>query len=107
MKITLREHVRFSPDRLVKVGLATTARTQLDLYCLEPGQEQKAHVHADQDKIYLVLEGRARVAVEGREEILEPGEAAVVRAGQSHGLLNPGPERLLVAVVVTPPPPHA
>jgi mannose-6-phosphate isomerase-like protein (cupin superfamily) len=94
VKITLREHARFSPDRLVKVGLATTARAQFDLYCLEPGQEQKAHVHADQDKIYLVLEGRARVVVDGREAVLEPGEAAVARAGQTHGLANPGPDRL-------------
>jgi mannose-6-phosphate isomerase-like protein (cupin superfamily) len=106
MKIALREHARFSAERMVKVGLAATPRVQLDLYCLEPGQEQKAHVHADQDKVYLVLEGRARVVVDGGEEALGPGEAAVARAGQAHGLANPGPDRLLVAVVVSPPP-HA
>lgn len=107
MKIALREHARFSAERLVKVGLASTPRVQLDLYCLEPGQEQKPHVHADQDKLYLVLEGRARVLLDGRQETLEPGEAVVAPAGRSHGLANPGPDRLLVAVVVSPPPPHA
>ncbi|HXG02564.1 MAG TPA: cupin domain-containing protein [Candidatus Binatia bacterium] len=107
MKITVREHARFSADRMVKVGLATTPRVQLDLYCLEPGQEQTAHRHGDQDKLYLVLEGRARVVVEDGEEVLGAGEAAVARAGQLHGLANLGPGRLLVAVVVSPPPPHA
>jgi len=102
VKIRIKDRAEFRADKMVKVALATTARTQLDLYCLEPGQE-----HADQDKIYLVLEGRARVVVEGKEEVLEPGEAVVAAAGQEHGLRNAGTGRLLALVVVTPPPPHA
>jgi mannose-6-phosphate isomerase-like protein (cupin superfamily) len=107
VKIALRQPARFSADRMVKVTLAATPRLLLDLYCLEPGQEQKAHVHAGQDKLYLVLEGRAHITVEGQEDTVGPGEAVLARAGQPHGLSNPGPDRLLVAVVVSPPPPHA
>ena len=55
MRIRIRDHAKFQADRMAKVALATTSRTQLDLYCLEPGQGQKAHTHADQDKIYVVL----------------------------------------------------
>jgi quercetin dioxygenase-like cupin family protein len=107
MKIRVGEHAKFRPDKMAKIALATTPRAQLDLYCLEPGQDQKPHIHDDQDKIYFVLEGRARVALEGATETLEAGEAVVARAGASHGIANDGTGRLTVLVVVTPPPPHA
>ena len=107
MKITVRDHVKLSQDKMAKIALATTSRAQLDLYCLEPGQSQKPHVHADQDKIYYVLEGRGRFTLEGAEEVAEAGEAIVAAAGAAHGVLNDSGARLLLLVVVTPPPPHA
>lgn len=107
MKITVKDHVKLQPDRMAKVALATTARAQLDLYCVAPGQAQKAHAHADQDKIYVVLEGRGRFQVDSAETHAGPGEAIVARAGAVHGLTNDGTEPLLVLVVVTPPPPHS
>ena len=107
MKIAVKDRVRFAQDKMAKIALATTSRTQLDLYCLEPGQEQKPHAHADQDKIYVVLDGVAHVVVDGKEERLEPGEAIVARAGQEHGIRNSGAGRVLAMVVVTPLPPHA
>lgn len=107
MKIRPREHARFMPEKMAKIALATTPRIQLDLYCLAPGQEQKPHAHGDQDKIYVGLEGRGRVVVDGVEDTLGPGEAVVARAGISHGLRNDGPEPLLVLALIAPPPVHA
>jgi len=107
MKIRIKDRAEFRADKMAKIALAATSRAQLDLYCLEPNQEQKPHAHADQDKIYVVLEGEARVVVAGKEEMLGPGEAVVAPAGQEHGIRNAGPGRLLAMVVVTPPPPHA
>lgn len=107
MKIRVRDHVRFNPDKMARIALAVTPRVQLDLYCLGPGQEQRPHTHGGQDKIYVVLEGRARVTVEGQEETLEAGEAVVAPAGKAHGVKNAGDAPLLALVVVTPPPAHA
>ena len=106
-KITIREHVRFQPDKMAKIALGATARALLDLYCVAPGQTQKAHTHGDQDKIYMVAEGRVRISVGGSEDTLGPGEAVIAPAGVEHGLVNDGPDQALVVVVVTPPPPHA
>ena len=107
MKIRVSEHAKFRPDKMAKIALATTSRAQLDLYCLEPGQDQKPHAHDDQDKIYFVLGGRGRVVLGGEAETLEAGEAIVAPAGAVHGIANDGTEPLTVLVVVTPPPPHA
>ena len=107
MRIRVRDHVTFQPDKMAKIALATTERAQLDLYCVAPGQAQKPHTHGDQDKIYYVLEGRGRFRLGGEEHALVAGEAVVARAGVEHGLVNDGDAPLLVLVVVTPPPPHA
>lgn len=106
MKIRVREHVLHDRERMAKVALATTSRAQLDLYCVAPGQAQKPHIHADQDKIYYVLEGAGRFTLGADSERLETGEALVAPAGVEHGLVNDGGVSLLVLVVVTPPP-HA
>ncbi len=107
MRIRVRDHAKLQPDRMAKVALATTARSQLDLYCVAPGQSQRAHTHGDQDKIYYVVQGQGRFRVGAEEQTLEAGDATVARAGVEHGLVNDGPAPLLVLVVVTPPSPHA
>ena len=107
VKIRLREHARFSPEKMAKITLGATARVHLDLYALEPGQAQKVHTHDDQDKVYVVLDGRGRFTVGAVEETLEAGEAIVAAAGAPHGVANDSGARLLLLVLVSPPPPHA
>jgi quercetin dioxygenase-like cupin family protein len=106
MRIRVKDHVKFQADKMAKVGLATTARAQLDLYCVAPGQAQKPHTHADADKIYYVLEGHGRFRVGADEQTVEAGEAVVARAGVEHGLENDGTFPLVALVIVTPPPTH-
>ncbi len=65
MKIRLRDHVTIQADKMAKVLLASTPRALVDLYCLAPGQAQKPHAHADQDKLYVVLEGHGRIHLDG------------------------------------------
>src|SRR5258706_15504593 len=105
MKIRVSDPGKFRPDKMAKIALAATPRAQLDLYCLEPGQDQKPHAHDDQDKIYLVLEGRGRVVVGAATETLEAGEAIVAPAGPAPGVGSAGTARLTVLGVGTPPPP--
>jgi len=106
MKIRVRDLAKFAPDKMARIALATTDRCQLDLYCVAAGQSQRVHTHDDQDKIYYVVEGIGRFLLGGAEQRLSAGEALVAAAGVPHGLVNDGPEPLLVLVVVTPPPPH-
>src|SRR3712207_3139611 len=93
---------RFSPDGLQKLKLFQTPRFFADVYCLEPDQEQKAHAHEGSDKVYVVLEGRARVRVGDEERDLGPSQAALAPSGAAHGVRNPGPERLVLLVFMAP-----
>jgi mannose-6-phosphate isomerase-like protein (cupin superfamily) len=100
----LREARRFAAEKMVKAGLFATERLYYDLYCLEPGQAQKVHSHAGSDKVYLVLEGRAMIAIGDEERELVPDEAVLAAAGQPHGVRNATPSRVVLLVVTTPPP---
>jgi mannose-6-phosphate isomerase-like protein (cupin superfamily) len=103
---TLDRMVRFSPEGMQKVGLFETDRFFCDLYCLLPGQAQKVHVHQGSDKVYLVLQGRARVRVGDEEQELTPGQAALAPAGDPHGVRNATGEPVTLFVVMAPKPAH-
>jgi quercetin dioxygenase-like cupin family protein len=105
-KISVKERVKFSPEKMTRITLAATERLQLDLYCVAPGQSQKAHTHADLDKVYYVLEGNGRFTLAGQEEALRPGDALLAPSGNEHGLVNDGSGPLVVLVIVAPPPTH-
>jgi quercetin dioxygenase-like cupin family protein len=74
------------------------------LNCFEPGQRHELHTHAGQDKLYYVIEGEGDVTVGGQTARVRPGDLALAKAEQPHALENPGPARLVVLVVMAPPP---
>ena len=57
------EHAGADAGRFFKATLFRSGRLLLGLNCLEPGQAQAVHDHADQDKFYLVLEGEGAFTV--------------------------------------------
>ncbi|MFL5320187.1 MAG: cupin domain-containing protein [Myxococcaceae bacterium] len=100
----LQSFVNFADDKLKKHNLFQTPRFFLDVYCLKPGQAQKPHAHSDADKVYVVLEGSARVNVGAQTQVLKEGAAVLAPAGVEHGVDNPGPENARLLVMMTPPP---
>lgn len=95
---------RFRPDKLAKNNLFETEHMFLDLYCLEPGQEQKVHSHADATKFYYVLEGRGAFTVGDQTRELGVGEVAWSAPAEPHGVHNTSDARLVVLVVMGPNP---
>jgi len=102
--IKLSEYQQFASDKMKKNNIFETPRFFCDVYCFEPGQEQKGHVHGDQDKVYLVLEGQGQFKVGSEERVLSPGEGTMASAGETHGVLNHTNTRLKVLVFVAPNP---
>jgi len=102
--INLADSAHFSPEKMKKNNIFQSPRFFCDVYCFEPGQEQKGHVHVDQDKIYLVLEGQGRFSVGNEQRVLGPGEGTLAPAGDAHGVVNHTNARLRVLVFVAPNP---
>ena len=95
---------KFAPDKMGKSTLARGDFLFAGLNSFEPGQEHAAHAHAGQDKLYVVLEGSGVIRIGEQEESMRAGDAAFARSGVIHSIRNPGPERLVVLAVLSPPP---
>ena len=102
--IKLEDYQSFSAEKMKKNNIFQTPRFFCDVYCFEPGQEQKGHVHGEQDKVYLVLEGQGTFQVGHDRQVLGPGEGTMAPAGEPHGVLNHTNQRLKVLVFVAPNP---
>jgi len=102
--VNLSDYHQFSFEKMKKNNIFQTQRFFCDVYCFEPGQEQKGHVHSDQDKVYLVLEGQGKFKVGTDERVLGPGQGTMAPAGEPHGVFNHTSVRLKVLVFVAPNP---
>ena len=102
--VNLLDHQQFSSEKMKKNNLFQTPRFFCDIYCFEPGQEQKGQSHGEQDKVYLVLEGQGMFQVGSEKQVLGPGQGTVAPAGEEHGVKNHTDQRLKVLVFVAPNP---
>jgi mannose-6-phosphate isomerase-like protein (cupin superfamily) len=102
--VTLTDFQQFSSEKMKKNNLFQTERFFCDIYCFEPGQEQKGHVHGNQDKVYLVLEGQGMFQVGSEQQVLGAGQGTLASAGEEHGVKNHTNRRLKVLVFVAPNP---
>jgi quercetin dioxygenase-like cupin family protein len=97
-----RVHVGSSPTKFFKSTLFESSRLLLGLNCLEPGQVQDAHEHADQDKFYYVIEGEGEFRVGDETRTAGAGVTVWAPAGVAHGVANRGTARLVVLVGIAP-----
>ena len=104
MKVSTFTQRRFDAAKMQKLNLFETERFFCDVYCLEPGQSQKAHAHAGSDKVYAVLEGTVVAHVGGEERELSAGEAVLAEAGSEHGVTNRSGQRAALLVFMAPRP---
>ena len=100
--VTLKDFMQFSAEKMKKTNLFQSPRFFCDIYGFEPGQAQKGHVHGDQDKVYIVLDGHGTFQIGKEEKILGPGQGVMAPAGEEHGVQNHTQERLTVFVFVAP-----
>ena len=94
----------FRADKMGKADLALSEHLFAGLNSFESGQEHQLHTHAGQDKLYFVLQGEGDVTVGDEETRIKAGDLVLARSGEENALKNPGPDRLVVMVVMGPPP---
>lgn len=89
----MKKFTQFESDRMF-----------VDYYLLEPGGEQKPHTHAENDKLYYVLEGEGIFLLGDEEHRLGTGHGCVAEAGVAHGVRNDTDRRLVLLVCMSPHP---
>ena len=102
--VNLSDYQQFSTEKMKNNNMFQSPRFFCDIYCFEPGQEQKGHIHGEQDKVYLVLEGQGTFQVGAEKQVLDAGQGTMAPAGEEHGVKNHTNQRLKVLVFVSPNP---
>ena len=74
----------------------------LGVITLESGCSIGAHIHENEEEIFLVLQGQAKVTDNGAEVILEPGDSIITRHGDSHSVACYGDETLVLLAAILP-----
>jgi quercetin dioxygenase-like cupin family protein len=100
---SIADLAEFSDQKPFKADLFVSPKLFVGLNCFQRGQTQGVHVHAESDKLYLVLSGKARMVV--GEETREVGEGTVVWAPADlpHGVAE-ALEPTVMLVAMAPPP---
>ena len=93
-----RAHLELDTDeRFValrrQLGISSFGLNQLVLL---PGQRGRIHRHERQEEVYLVLEGRLTLLIEGEPTELERGELIRVAPQLRRQLVNLGPDRVVL-----------
>jgi mannose-6-phosphate isomerase-like protein (cupin superfamily) len=83
---------RFLPLRR-QLGVSSFGLNQI---VLQPGQRGRIHRHQRQEEVYVVLEGRLTLLLEGEESELGHGELIRVAPNVRRQLVNRGPGRVVL-----------
>jgi len=84
--------------RKVRRELGVTA-FGVNVIVLEPGVVARPHYHEEQDELYFIHTGRARVALPGEARELGPGELCHVESATPRQISSVGDEPLVMLVV--------
>lgn len=69
---------------------------------LEPGASIGEHVHENEDEIFYIVSGTAKVSDNGEEKVLYSGDSLITGNGGRHSIENIGIDTLVVfATIVT------
>jgi mannose-6-phosphate isomerase-like protein (cupin superfamily) len=67
--------------------------------CLPVGKSFTSHFHEDMDEVFIILSGRARIRVDGQEEVIKKMDALLIPAKSEHYMENIGKEDVYYVVI--------
>ena len=70
---------------------------------LGAGGSEQRHCHRQAQQFFYVLSGTARIEIDGKDHLIEPGSGIHVPARTPHRLHNCGEHELHFLVISTPP----
>jgi mannose-6-phosphate isomerase-like protein (cupin superfamily) len=68
-----------------------------------PGKSSEPHFHQTAEETYYLLQGAARMVIDGEEFGLEAGQACLIEPGEVHQIFNEGEDDLVFLAVCAPP----
>ena len=83
--------------------LFTTARMQLVVMCIKPGEDIGEEVHPTTDQFFRIEEGEGKAIVDGREINIKDGSSILIKSGRVHNIINDSNKPLKLYSLYSPP----
>lgn len=83
--------------------LYTGKHSQLVLMALKPGEDIGMETHAAVDQFFRFEHGTGKIVIDGVEQYVKDGDAAIVPAGAQHNVVNTGGDELKLYTIYSPP----
>lgn len=99
------EEKTFANDYFRQV-VFTGTYCQLVVMCLKPNEEIGSEVHGAVDQFFRIEKGRAKVVINGKENLVKDGDAIIVPAGSEHNVINTSNSNDLKLYTIYSPPQH-
>jgi quercetin dioxygenase-like cupin family protein len=89
---------KFSDEKRHKETIWSDDHSNINLFCMKPGQEMVTHTHHG-SHIWIVLEGKGEFQSGKEKQIIDSGKIVVVPALVEHGIRNTSNEELVFASI--------
>ncbi len=96
--LDMAELVVYQPGQIVSRTLVQNKAVSITLFAFDGGEEISTH-ESSGDALVYVLDGKAQLAIGGREHIATAGQTIVMPAGVPHAVAAPEPFKMLLVVV--------
>lgn len=67
-----------------------------------PGTASQEHFHREAEEVYLVVEGRGGIRVDGKAYVIKPGDVVIITPGERHKVWAAGETDLVLLVTCVP-----
>lgn len=92
----IRDLCDYDPEKRVRKALVKSDGLAIEMVCYEPGQHTVTHYHPRQDEVFIVLEGRGTITVDGVEIPVEPTSVVFVQANEKHAVVTASDSRMVM-----------
>lgn len=94
----LVEQVQTLSGQVVSKTLAQNKAVSLTLFAFDKGEEISSH-DSDGDAMVTVLEGTAKITVDGKDHIVKAGETLIMPAKKPHALFAQEAFKMMLVVI--------
>ena len=95
--LPLADQVQYQEGQIVSKTLAQNSRHSLTLFAFEKGEEISTHA-SEGDALVFALDGTGRITIDGKEQLLQKGEAIVMPAKVPHAVFAEERFKMLLTV---------
>lgn len=100
--VKILDKVAFDDKRQTRQRLIMSDRIEMEMVCYEPGQHTIEHHHVGQDEIFIIMDGRGAITVDGETTRVERGSAVFAPADVKHSVETDEDSRMVMVFVKAP-----